>query len=232
MTLTDKAIAILAATKDGDQLQGRHLALVQAAVNGNLSETGIAAFEQLHQSVISGAYMQEYHWLHGIEHLTKDGQGYVYWKGQHVEHYSFSDTDREATAAHKLAEKCHKLEAIGFPVNGRTALSKDCYEAPAGTPWMTALCRYYAFFKDGNQTVGIFYRRHVKAGESEVVAAHKNAEGIHLTPYPGAYEAYHALAGKGLTSAGIPNTYEETAALLEGTGLSGKELEEIINAPA
>jgi hypothetical protein len=231
MTLVDKAIAILQATKDGDQLLGWHLSLVQSAVNGNLNEKGIETFDKIYQSVISGEYLVQYHWLHGIEHLTKDGQGYVYWKGKHVEHYSYSDEEKEANAAHKLAERCRKLEAINFPVNGRTAIFENCYDAPAGTPWVTALCRYYSFFKDGEQVVGIFYRRNIKEGEPEAVAAYRDATGLHLSYYPGVYEAFHALVAKNYTSAGTPETYDETVALLTGTGLSAAEVEKIIDAP-
>jgi hypothetical protein len=165
-----------------------------------------------------------------IYNLTGDGQGYIYWKGQQVEHYSFSDKNKEAEALRKLAEHCQQLEANGFPVNSRTATSEVCYTAPADTLWVTALCRYYSFFKDGEQVVGIFYRQHIKQGEPEVVAAYKDATGIHLTHYSGAYEAYHALQDSGLDHAGIPISYDGTVRLLSRTGLSGAELEKIINA--
>lgn len=230
MNTLDKAIAILAATQDGDALQPEDLGLVQSAVNGNLNDIGTMAFERLHNSVADGSYMADQHWFHGIEHLTRDHQGYVYWKGRRVEHYSFSDKENEAKAARGLAEKCRQLEANNFPVNGRTAISENCYTAPTGTPWTTALMRYYTFFRDGHQVIGVFYRLNANAGEPEVVAAYKDAEGVHLEYHPGAYEAFHALEGQGRVSADSPLSYADTEALLIRTGLSGAELDEIITA--
>ncbi len=59
-----------------------------------------------------------------IPHLTQDGEGYVYWKGAHVEHYSFRHDDREneVAAAHELAKRCLFLESLGVPVNANTAI--------------------------------------------------------------------------------------------------------------
>lgn len=53
-----------------------------------------------------------------IEHLTQDGEGYVYWKGVHVEHYSFREEDnaKEIEAARELADRCKHLESLGLPV--------------------------------------------------------------------------------------------------------------------
>jgi hypothetical protein len=230
MKYSDKSIQILQLTKDGDSLAPQDLRLVELAVNGGLSEAGIAAFGKLYEMVLSGTYATMHQWLCGIEHLTRDADGYVYWKGRRAEHYSFSDNGREADAAHRLAARCTGLDAVGIPVSMRTATQADCYTAPVGTPWIVALQRYYSFFCQGDQVVGIFYRLHMKADEPQVVAAYKDAQGIHLSLYPGAYEAYHALAGQGLTSAGIPQTYGETDSLLTRTGLSGAELEKIIDA--
>lgn len=57
-----------------------------------------------------------------IENLTKDGEGYVYWKGVHVEHYSFryEQATEERAAAEGLARRCQHLESIGIPVGSGT----------------------------------------------------------------------------------------------------------------
>jgi len=55
--------------------------------------------------------------LYEIEHLTKDNQGYVYWKNTRVEHYSYSDKDRERIAAENLAADCRLLESDGVKVS-------------------------------------------------------------------------------------------------------------------
>ena len=56
--------------------------------------------------------------------LSKDGQGFVYWKGIRVEHFSYAEERRaeEATALDELAKRCMFLESIGIPVNGSTAV--------------------------------------------------------------------------------------------------------------
>lgn len=56
--------------------------------------------------------------FHGIEELTKDWEGFVYWKGIHVEHYSYNDKTEEAEAAKTLADKCRHIESLGLPVSG------------------------------------------------------------------------------------------------------------------
>ena len=45
-------------------------------------------FQQLYATVTSGQYAKP--WLAGVEHVTRDHQGYVYWKGSRIEHFTFS----------------------------------------------------------------------------------------------------------------------------------------------
>lgn len=61
--------------------------------------------------------------LHNIAELDKNGEGYVFWKGKHVEHYSYRHDEREEEkeACQKLAGKCRKLETWNFPVSVTTA---------------------------------------------------------------------------------------------------------------
>lgn len=118
----DRAIAILKNTNDGDDLSPLHLSIVEYAVNGHLNERGMEVFNTIHADVMAGTYKKS--WFHGIEHLTNDHEGYVYWKGQHVEHYSFSDYEREEQAALELARRCRILEEEGQPVNSTTAIWK------------------------------------------------------------------------------------------------------------
>ncbi len=115
------AIEIIRATNDGDDLAPQHLKLVEYAVNGALSERGEIAFNELLAQVRAG-YQKP--WFHGIEQMTIDHEGYVYWKGTQVEHYTpgwaFSPEARDE--ALRLAERCRHLEALGVPVNSRNAV--------------------------------------------------------------------------------------------------------------
>lgn len=120
-SIHDLAIEIIVATNDGDDLAPHHLKLVEMAVNGFLDKQGETVFRELAENVRNG-YTKP--WFHGIEHLTFNQEGFVYWKGVQVEHYTPSwayseDAKRKATV---LAERCIHLEAIGEEVNGATAV--------------------------------------------------------------------------------------------------------------
>lgn len=63
-------------------------------------------------------------WLHGVEGVTQDAAGYVYWRGKEIEHYSFG-RDREIdeqTATRQLQRTCLALEANGRAVTQRSYL--------------------------------------------------------------------------------------------------------------
>lgn len=138
-SIIDMAIAVLRETEDGEKLAPVDLALVEYAVNGALNEAGEVAFYDLHDRAIGQVYRKP--WFHGIEGLTKDHEGYVYWKGQQVEHFSFNHwgdgdwREREKAAAEETAEACRQLEAYDIPVNTTNAvwrypevLAGRCYE--------------------------------------------------------------------------------------------------------
>lgn len=109
----NKALEILQNSDDGNKLDPGDLKLVEAAVNGWLSEAGEAAFYDLHQRVMSNTYVKP--WLQGIEHLTRDHQGYVYWKGQEIDHWcgDLPYSERGKREAQMLRDRCLILEAAG-----------------------------------------------------------------------------------------------------------------------
>lgn len=226
---SDIAIEILQATRDGNELERHHLRLLELAVNGFLSEAGEIAFEQLHRSVMTGAYATEPHWLHNIEHLTIDHEGYVYWRGQTVEHYSFTDIERERAAATELARRCRRLEGIGMPVDSRTVLLRSCYDAPAGTPWKPALRYYYAFFDGATSadSAAVFYRASGKPFAVMCLQGTPSAQ-----DYPYVLDAYRALEAAGFRAVGGQHAYEEIALRLSRLGWTPTELADAIGASA
>lgn len=119
--IIELALEIITATHDGDDLAPHHLKLVELAVNGFLSEQGEVAFNELVANVRAG-YQKP--WFHGIEHLTIDHEGFVYWKDQQVEHYTprWAYSDDAQRQALELERRCLHLEAVGEEVNGATAL--------------------------------------------------------------------------------------------------------------
>ncbi len=119
----DRACEILRATHDGDDLDPRHLKIVEMAVNGFLNEAGEKTFSDLYDQCKVG-YKKP--WFHGIEHMTIDHVGYVYWKGQEVEHYDspWRWTPAAKTAAEEVARRCKILEEKGTPINTGTVIWK------------------------------------------------------------------------------------------------------------
>jgi hypothetical protein len=114
----DKACAILKKTKDGDLLDPSDLKLTEYAVNGHLNESGREVFEKLYQSVVvDGTYIKPY--LHDIEHITRNYEGYIYYKGIHVEHYNRDYVYSEAAKQEliELKRKCEFLERKGVEIS-------------------------------------------------------------------------------------------------------------------
>ena len=118
----DKACEILKKTKDGDLLDPQDLKMTEYAVNGWLNEEGREIFEKLYKNVvIDGTYVKPY--LHGIEHITRDHDGYIYYKGNQVEHYN-SDYVYTEVAKNDLLElkrRCDFLERKGAEISSITA---------------------------------------------------------------------------------------------------------------
>lgn len=111
--LTDHAIEILKRTRDGEDLDPAHLKLVEMAVNGQLNDKGKGAFAELLANVRAG-YVKP--WFHGVEHMTRDHEGYVLWKVHAVEHFSraYAHSDEAKTYVQELARRCLLLEEKGI----------------------------------------------------------------------------------------------------------------------
>jgi hypothetical protein len=106
--------AILCGTDDGDGLDRFGLWLVQEGCNGHLNETGLKALAAIAEQVKAGTYRKP--WFHGVENLTQDHEGYVYWRGKQIEHFSYRDSAPEAVAARRLGRACVEMETAGLPV--------------------------------------------------------------------------------------------------------------------
>lgn len=125
MSYIEQAIEILQKTNDGEELAPPDLALIQAMVNGNIfgvSEKMEESFSSLLERVRSGSYRPP--WLHGVENLTIDHQGFVYWKGKNIEHFNFpfAYSEKGKTASIELERRCKALEAAGKMVCTNTVI--------------------------------------------------------------------------------------------------------------
>lgn len=118
----DMALEILRKTDDGDKLDPGDLCLLQAAVNGWLEEPGEIAFYDLYKRVSKGQYQKP--WLQGVTHLTRDHEGFVFWKEHEIEHWSgdlpYSKEGKQE--AQELARRCKILESRGQPITTNTII--------------------------------------------------------------------------------------------------------------
>lgn len=118
----DEASGILRATNDGDDLSPEDLGLVQYVVNNGVESYPVrVAWDDLQARVHAG-YQKP--WLHGIEHLTRDHEGYVSWKGHVVDHWSGDlPYSKEGKAeATELARRCRILEERGEDIRPMTVV--------------------------------------------------------------------------------------------------------------
>jgi hypothetical protein len=127
---SDKAIEILQSTHDGNNLDPSDLRLVESAVNGFLTEAGIEAFQKLHENATKPeGYTKP--WFHDVEHLTRDLEGYVYWKDKQIEHFSFRNYDEERVEAQQLGRLCAQLEELGAEVTFQAMYSLRHDQGPS-----------------------------------------------------------------------------------------------------
>jgi hypothetical protein len=59
---------------------------------------------------------------YGDERLTKDGRGYIYWRGVNVEHCSHDSVEAELESARGLIKRCEHLESLGILVTTGSAV--------------------------------------------------------------------------------------------------------------
>ena len=125
MNYADMAIEILQKTNDGNDLHPQDLGLVQFIVNESVwgvAEQDECAFSDLYARVTAG-YKKP--WFHGIENLTIDHVGFVYWKDVIVEHYklnNFAFTEDGKVEAEELARRCRAVEDRGDKVSWNSVI--------------------------------------------------------------------------------------------------------------
>ena len=78
------------------------------------------AFADLYHKIQTKTYKQT--WLHGVEHLTIDHEGFVYWKGQHVEHYTMKFLNDLKEQSQELGRWCQILEDNGIKISVGSAV--------------------------------------------------------------------------------------------------------------
>lgn len=154
--------------------------------------------------------------------LTLNSAGFVYWKGTEVEHFSHQDPDARAAALQRLAYRCQALEDKGFPVNSRSAISPLFADAPAGTPWLLAMRRYYALLEGNGRRAAVFY--HPTARGTVVLERHPQTGQLAIQRHESAYAAYDALQEQGMESKGPWTCYERFAEFFAQAALTPEDV--------
>lgn len=116
MSIADMAVSILKATLDGSKLRPSHLYLLQCAVNDDLSSTGKEAFKTLHEKTTESidVYL-EWAWK-DLYPVSYDEEGYIYWRGEHIEHYTEPEKQLRKNLT-MIRSRCEHLEALSVPVS-------------------------------------------------------------------------------------------------------------------
>lgn len=144
-TINEMVIDIIDGTSDGDNLSPRHLKLLELAVNGFIDDENFQELTRIHQMVENGNYID---WFHSIEHMTKDHNDCIRWKGVVVGKYDFEDWEEKA-AIEELHSRCLHIESLGLKPDTRNCdfswneyqnLKPDAVDA--AYPWV--IDNYYA----------------------------------------------------------------------------------------
>jgi len=116
-TTVNKACEILHRTRDGDDLEPSDLKLTELAVNGHLNDKGIKVFDDLYGRVVTGKYKKP--WLHGVEPMTRDHEGFIFYKDKQVEHFSGFYVNSLEAKRHltELRSQCAYMERNGMEVS-------------------------------------------------------------------------------------------------------------------
>jgi len=117
-----KAIEILEKTNDGDTLDPSHLFVVERVINNYAFAEEVDVFNEIYKDVAAGKYQKPF--LFGVEHITIDHSGYIYWKDIIIEHFNFPYLRKKECKKHvlQLAERCKWLESQSLDINLRTVV--------------------------------------------------------------------------------------------------------------
>lgn len=225
----DKALEILELTNDGDALSGGDLKVVEMACNDALNEDGLVYLDQLLDKCRKGYTLP---WLFDIPNLTRDQEGYVYWKGREVEHYSSPHSDEERTRlmayARRLAEQCDLMDRKGIPVNGRTAMDWHRWfaEAPGYNDWVKALMKFYTVMANDERAVVIIARGDGSAACHELTFITREIVKNVMDTEEGLFDSYHHYQRQGMTSVtdDIGPGYARMVNTLEASGYKASML--------
>jgi len=103
-------------------------------------------------------------------------------------------------------------------------------DAPKGTPWIEALCSFYAIFAKEDRIKLILYKNR---GQDGVVVLEKRKDGAleeeRFTGNLDAYDAFHSVQRRGFESQSPYAAYEPLAELFSRSGITPGEIHQAIH---
>jgi len=121
MTNKEKVIRILELTENGINLSLSQFQMLEF-ISKNAKTLDLKQqqdFDELYQKVLNNDYKE---FFHGIENVTQNSEGYVYWKGVPIDEFYHINKNKEKKSAQDLARRCNQIESKGKKVSALTYL--------------------------------------------------------------------------------------------------------------
>lgn len=120
MSILDTSCNILSLSNDGDDLSPNDLKFIENVANFGVNEEGEIYLYELETKLEKGIYKKAC--FYGVENLTQDHEGFVYYKDIHVEHYSYRDHEEGKKSAIILKSRCEVLEKNNIEISCHNAV--------------------------------------------------------------------------------------------------------------
>ena len=228
--MNNEVYEIMSLTNNGRDLDFQNLKRLNVYFDGYKTE--FPKEEEVHYAELLGKARNGVFntpWFHGVENMTMDSQGYIYWRGNHIDHYSFDDLLAERESLLDLEKQCLILESKGFDVDARNVLCPYLKDAPKGTEWYRAIHYIYTIYV------------HESTKETWLIFNGKNGAAISLGRTPGnpllqrqdfagemgCYDAFHAYQRQdGMTRPGDhERSYNRFLAVVNDAGFKPEEIQ-------
>jgi hypothetical protein len=114
-----KRIAAIERHAPGSTLTYFHKHIIHRIRLGCRTPFDLAMLNQAYIQVKESTYHKLKNCHFGVEHITQDGEGYIYYKGEYIDHFSYESKEwlEEWQATRTAANICKLLEKKGHPIN-------------------------------------------------------------------------------------------------------------------
>jgi hypothetical protein len=93
MNIQKKIATINRYTSKGNNISNRHTYALYRISKGCRTPYDLAMLNQAYMQVKEGTYYKLKNCHFGVEHITQDGEGYIYYKGEYIDHFSYESKE-------------------------------------------------------------------------------------------------------------------------------------------